>query len=402
MVNIIDIGLSPVRDMRKNMMNSCIIIDHTGKTGFSELKDLDIEHKEQGKAMFTHHYYVKKNGNIFRGRQEVFESQVDDKFNFNVIGIMLEGNFNIEKVNEVQLNSLMALISDITKRNKRILNNIFVHSEVNKNYTSPGKLFPYVDFKNRMLHNYISLATNFMNARGEVIYTLGSRTLEYRIPNMRGDDIYQLKLNLLSIGCKITNVNEVFDTELENQIRLLQKKHKLYDDGIVDEEFYTLIDELMFKEGIDRSQLYKQYLKIKVPEVSGEDVKLIKTKLRTLNLYKGKVDDKFDAELQEAVIAFQERNKIPSLNGEVGPLTFHAIMTSKDYSFRRDLELRDPIMQGPDVEIIQEMLAKKGYIVDVNGYYDVKTHNAVCQYQIDNGYQINGIVDEDIFNQILS
>lgn len=401
MVNIIESNLKPVREIRKNMMNSCIIIDHTGEK-YSDIYELDTLHKEQGKAMFTHHYLVKKNGYIFRGREEEFESQVDDKFNFNVIGIMVEGDFNKENMSEVQLNNLMALIQSITKRNKYILNNIFIHSEVKRETTSPGRLFPYIEFKNRLLQNYISLSTNFMNVRGEVVYALGSRTLEYRIPQMKGDDIYALKLNLIEIGCNIKNINNVFDTELENQIRLLQKKFKLYDNGIVDEKFYKLLDELTFKEGIDRSQLYKKYLKLSIPEITGEDVKLIKSKLHSLNLYKGDINDICDEGLKEAVIAFQERNKISSLNGEVGPLTFHAIMNSEDYSFRRVLELIDPIMQGADVQIIQEMLFKKGYMVDINGYYDTKTHNAICQYQWGNNYLVDGKVDEELFNQILS
>lgn len=402
MVEIIETNLQPTSEIRKNIICSCIIIDHTGET-YSDINELDKKHKNDGHSMFTHHYLVKKNGYIFRGRYEKDESYIDEKFNFNVIGIMVEGNFDIEEINETQFNNLMSLIQDISYRNKYIGNNIFIHSEVNRFITSPGRLFPFVRFKNRLFQNYINVSDSFVNIRGEVIYSFGSRNLEYKIPNMTGNDIYALKLSLIKIGCELKNVDDIFDKELLQNIKVIQKKYKMEENGIVNKEFYILLSTLLFKEGIDRSNLYQKYLNVLDNKViTGNDVKLIKTKLRSLNLYEGEINEIFDEEIKQSVIRFQARNGIPQLNGEVGPLTFLTIMKSRDFSFKRVLELVDPIMQGADVEIVQEMLQKKGYYVDINGYFDTKMHNAICQYQLDNNYLIDGKVDEELFEQILS
>lgn len=400
MVEIIESNLVAVGEMKENVLCNCIVIDHSGEK-YGDIYELDEKHKSQGNPMFTHHYLVKKNGYIFRGRNEEFESNVDEKFNLNVIGIMVEGNFDVEYMNTIQFNNLVKLVSDISSRHSYIGNKIYIHSEINRNISSPGRLFPFIDFKNRIIRNYVNSTTNFLNARNEVVYALGSRTLESTIPKMKGDDIYALKLRLVELGCSIINLNDIFDEELENQIRLIQKKYKLNDTGIANSEFFDLIDKLTIKETIDRKNEYQRFLKLEEPFMSGPDIKLLKTKLSSLNYYQGERNEDYDELMKKAVEKFQEDNDI-EVTGAVGPLTFRTIIRSKDYSFRRVLELSDPIMEGPDVEIVQEMLYNKGYVVDITGYYDIKTHNAVCQYQLDNDYLVDGKVDLELFEQILS
>lgn len=400
MVEIIESNLTPIGEMKENVLCNCIIIDHSGEK-YSDIYDLDEKHKQEGHPMFTHHYLIKKNGYIFRGRNEEYESYIDEKFNLNVIGIMVEGDFDSEYMNTIQFNNLIKLVVQIASNNSYIDNKIYIHSEINRNVTSPGRLFPFIDFKNRIIKNYISSATNFLNARNEVVYALGSRTLESTIPNTKGDDVYALKLKLMELGCSIKNLNNSFDEELENQVRLVQKKYGLDNNGIADSKFFDLVDKLTIKEMIDRTNEYQRFLKLEEPFISGSDVKLLKTKLSSLNYYQGERNEEYDELMKEAVEKFQEDNNI-EITGTVGPLTFRTIMKSKDYSFRRVLELVDPIMEGPDVEIVQEMLYKKGYVVDITGFYDIKTHNAVCQYQLDNDYLIDGKVDLELFEQILS
>lgn len=400
MVEIIESNLTPNSPIRKNLICTCIIIDHTGDK-YSDINDLDKKHKEEGYPMFTHHYLIKKNGYIFRGRPEEYESYIDKKFNFNVIGIMLEGNFDIEYMNIIQLNNLIKLIADISSRHSHIGTNVYIHSEVNRHVTSPGRLFPCIELKNRILKNYVSTSINFLNARNERVYELGSRTLELRIPLMEGNDIYALKLSMTNLGCKFREMNNSYNKETENQVRLMQKKNNLNDTGVADKEFFELLEKLTIKDTIDRNEQYRRYLKLQTPNMKGKDVSLIKTKLMSLNYYEGDKNDIFDEELSRSVIKFQEDMDIEP-TGNIGPLTFYTIVRSKDYSFKRVLELTDPIMEGPDIEIIQEMLYKKGYVVDINGFYDVKTHKAVCQYQLDNNFIIDGKVDFELFEQILN
>lgn len=400
MVEIIESNLIPTRPIRENIICTCIIVDHSGEK-YSFIEELDKKHKAEGKPMFTHHYLIKKNGYIFRGRPEEYESDVDEKFNYNVIGIMVEGDFNNEYMNVIQFNNIIKLIADITNRHKSIGNNVYIHSELNRKITSPGKLFPYIDFKNRMLKNFINTSINFLNARNERVYALGSRTLELKIPQITGDDVYALKLAMTALGCKFRELNDVYDNETENQVRLMQKKYNLNDTGIANREFYDLIDRLTVKDTLDRSEEYRRYLQLEEPCMKGKDVELIKTKLISLNYYEGEKNDIYDNELEKSVVKFQEDMGIEP-NGKIGPLTFYTIIRSKDYSFKRVLELIDPIMEGPDIEIVQEMLFRKGYLVDINGFYDVKTYKAVCQFQLDNNFIVDGKVDLELFQEILS
>jgi len=55
-----------------------------------------------------------------------------------------------------------------------------------------------------------------------------------------------------------------------------------------------------------------------------------------------------------------------------------------------------------DVVLLQSILQKKGYTVDINGVFDEKTENAVIQFQKDNNLSDDGIVGKITINKLMN
>ena len=404
-LNIIETNLTPSREMKKNIVICTIIIDSTN-TDSADIFSMNEKAKLEGKEMFTHHYFVSKEGLIFRGRNEEFVPDIDEKFNLNCIGIMLEGNFNKTQINNVQFNNLMALIYDICARNPFVESSIFIHSELSPTeYSySPGKLFPYVDFRNRLYRNFLNITDTSTDIRGELYYSYGSRDIEYKLPNMVGSDIYQLKVLLTQLGYTLENIDGVYDSNLKEVILRYFNDYNVrresYYSAIFTQKNFDEINQRVINMIFNRENNYRRYLKIKDPLMYGSDIKLLKEKLWTLGLYEGTLNNIYDEDMRKGVINFEKKYGILE-TGEVGSLLFSEIMKSIDYTFKRVLELQEPLLEGADVEIIQKALFRKGYAVDINGYYDMKTYTAVCNYQLDNNLTIDGRVDQYLFDEIL-
>ncbi len=60
----------------------------------------------------------------------------------------------------------------------------------------------------------------------------------------------------------------------------------------------------------------------------------------------------------------------------------------------RTLSLKQPFMQGEDVQQVQEALVKLGYKVDVDGIFGPATAKAVKQFQQDKNLTVDGIVGQ--------
>lgn len=408
-LEIIEPNLEQLFEPTKNGTVNSIIIDSTLELK-SDIYDLDKKAKGMGQPIFTHQYYIDKDGNIFKGRKEIYSAYINKKFCRNTFGIMIEGDFNQEEMNDIQLNSLVKVVKWLQKKYDYIKNNIYLRNEIEKpdNRQSPGMLFPFVTFKNRViLDNMETSISKVGSIREEFFYDFGSRYLEYKIPLMKGNDVYQTKFYLYKLGYLekeyLLDVEKAFtyDRDFVPYVRKFKKTYGLKDDDIIDTETYKLLVRMLNLAIYDRSQMYARYMRLQSPEMVGFDVKLIKDKLYALGLYEGVIDNIYNDELAEAVVAFESRYGMLQ-NGEVGALTFIEILRCEDIRFRRILELKDPMMQGSDIEAIQKMLQKKGYSVTITGYYDIRTKNAVTQFQIDNNFLVDGKVDREVFEAIMA
>ena len=85
-----------------------IIFHHCARSIWSP-EDINEYHKERGFIGIGYHYYIRKDGSIYKGRDEDSIGAHTKGENNNSIGICLEGNFEIENITEVQKESLVSL-----------------------------------------------------------------------------------------------------------------------------------------------------------------------------------------------------------------------------------------------------------------------------------------------------
>ena len=115
-----------------------LILHHAAGDGTPEA--IHAFHLSKGWAGIAYHYYVRKSGEIVRGRPENVRGGHTKDWNYCAIGICFEGNFDAENMEDAQLSAGRELIANIKARYPGI--EIGKHGDYNPT-GCPGKLFPF-------------------------------------------------------------------------------------------------------------------------------------------------------------------------------------------------------------------------------------------------------------------
>ncbi len=97
-------------------------------------------HLSLGWAGIAYHYFVAKNGDIYRGRPENMRGGHTTGMNHCSIGICFEGNFETEEMNKEQIKAGAELVADIVSRYPNIATSR--HKDFGAT-ACPGKNFPF-------------------------------------------------------------------------------------------------------------------------------------------------------------------------------------------------------------------------------------------------------------------
>lgn len=92
------------------------IILHEAKAKTCTVFDMNLIHKKMKKSGLGYHYYITKDGKIWRGRREEAQGGHCKGQNRESIGICFEGDFDKEKMEKVQLDAGIELINEIKSR----------------------------------------------------------------------------------------------------------------------------------------------------------------------------------------------------------------------------------------------------------------------------------------------
>ena len=89
-----------------------IILHHSGVTVLQSVETIHNYHKNtNGWSGIGYHFYVRKDGNIYRGRPENTVGAHCQGQNYNSIGICFEGNFQKEEMGEKQIKAGYELVN---------------------------------------------------------------------------------------------------------------------------------------------------------------------------------------------------------------------------------------------------------------------------------------------------
>lgn len=130
-------GISPNGGKMKTV--DTIILHH--RAGNGDVESIHQEHLAKSWWGIGYHYYIRKDGSIWRGRPEQWvgsHAGSSNDYNKHAIGICFEGNFETEQMTDAQVASGRELIADIESR--YTIYQILGHKDVAKT-ACPGKYF---------------------------------------------------------------------------------------------------------------------------------------------------------------------------------------------------------------------------------------------------------------------
>ncbi len=134
------------------------------------------------------------------------------------------------------------------------------------------------------------------------------------------------------------------------------------------------------------------------PGDSNSAVRSMQSTLYELGYYDGSRDGVYGATTQDAVRAFQIRNKISPVDGIAGNKTLsvlysgNAIAAAAKTTEYTTLQVGD---QGDEVVQMQDSLYQLGYLSVVTGYYDSATVAAIRNFQSKNGLTVDGAAGQE-------
>lgn len=133
-----------------------LVIHHTASKTISP-EAINEMHIKESWGGIGYHFYIRKDGAIYRGRPENAIGAHAIGRNKNSIGICLEGNFEDEAPTEEQKKSLVKLSTDmIIKYN---LGGILGHGDV-YDTLCPGKNFPMEEIENRVIEEQVKMVND--------------------------------------------------------------------------------------------------------------------------------------------------------------------------------------------------------------------------------------------------
>lgn len=155
-----DAGLVFAGTAGKRAITSELILHHAAANG--SVKAIHAAHLGRGWDGIGYHYYVRKDGTVWRGRPEDSIGAHTVGHNSVSIGVCFEGNFELDLMSEAQLNAGLWLIGNIVSRYPYI--SISGHRD-NDATACPGKNFPaellkYKEAENMTIPEFINSLTD--------------------------------------------------------------------------------------------------------------------------------------------------------------------------------------------------------------------------------------------------
>ncbi|MEF9971045.1 MAG: peptidoglycan recognition family protein [Oscillospiraceae bacterium] len=139
-MKIIEKPLNWAYALTPRSMTTHLILHHAAGEG--SVDTIHALHLKNGWAGIAYHYYVRRDGTIFRGRPENMRGGHTTNWNYCSIGVCFEGNFENEKMSPPQEKAGAELVADIVSRHPGIT--VGRHRDYGQT-ACPGKNFPFED-----------------------------------------------------------------------------------------------------------------------------------------------------------------------------------------------------------------------------------------------------------------
>lgn len=195
------------------------IILHHAEASKCTADDIHKWHLENGWAGIAYHFFVRKDGTIYRGRPVDTVGAHACGANATSIGICFEGSYNKEQMPAAQKKAGTELVCYL--REEYNISKVLAHRDVG-NTDCPGKNFPFAEIASGKVATASSAADKC------------SVTVRQLSENHRGNDVRLVQQALIARGysCGKSGADGIFGTGTRNALKKFQTANKLTEDGI--------------------------------------------------------------------------------------------------------------------------------------------------------------------------
>lgn len=186
------------------------IILHHAAASQCNVDDIDRWHKQKGYSCIGYHFFIKKNGTIYRGRQENAVGAHAYQNNYNSIGICFEGDFEKEQMTDTQVEAGKELVAYL--KNKYNISKVQKHSDVNST-SCPGKNFRFDEIANSTVKNVNTSVEVKKEARGNVATIQSTLNSRYNT-GIAVDNIYGKETKKALVKALQTELNRQYTKSL--------------------------------------------------------------------------------------------------------------------------------------------------------------------------------------------
>lgn len=186
------------------------IILHHAESSSCTVEDIDNWHKKNGWTCIGYHFFVKKDGTIYRGRQENSVGAHAGGANSNSIGICFEGRYETEQMPDIQVEAGKELVAYL--KNKYNISKVQRHSDVCST-SCPGKNFRFDEIANSTVKNVNTSVEVKKEARGNVATIQSTLNNKYGF-NIAVDNVYGKETKKALVKALQTELNKQYNRGL--------------------------------------------------------------------------------------------------------------------------------------------------------------------------------------------
>ena len=206
-MNIIEKTYELNGTLTKRSKTDKIILHHAVYNG--NVEGIDNMHKNKGWSCIGYHFYVRKDGSIYRGRQEDTIGAHAYGSNSTSLGICAEGNFEEDIMSAEQKNSIIELVGYL--KGKYGISTVIRHKDVGST-ACPGKNYPFEEIKNGKITEVNNIVVK-EKVEGNVAKIQSKLNERYGF-NIAVDNIYGKKTKKALVKALQTELNRQYNKGL--------------------------------------------------------------------------------------------------------------------------------------------------------------------------------------------
>lgn len=317
------------------------IVLHHAEASNCTVQDIHRWHLNNGWSGIGYHFFVRKDGTIYRGRPENAIGAHVSGANTNTLGICAEGSYMTETMPIAQLNAIKELIRYLDGKYGELP--IYGHREVGSS-NCPGVNYPLDEIKARSGVQSGQSVKNVVATTPPVTETKSDIQKAKEYVGGRCQEL-QEKLIKLGYNCGGYGADGIFGQSTYNSLIQFQKDNGLVADGLAGAKTFAKLDELISK---------------------GES----------------SLGDDWVRRLQQECNIQGFSNQV--VDGIAGQNTLNGCPTLKKGS------------KGNITKLLQERIS-----IAADGIFGDGTHSAVVSYQSSKGLTADGIVGKNTWRKLL-